>query len=143
MPMEYAFCSTPPLALVRYRGRIDPQVIIRSFQRYVEHPLYAPGMDELADLSQLTEIDLDYTTMRAVLKSVNAVYTRLPTRTRISFFAPEDVGFGMARMFEQLAGLQNGARAFVSRTEAEALAALDRPERRIADVTLVSASDPL
>ena len=128
MPITYQVLKGHDLNYVRHFGRVSSSDITDTFSKYAADLDFRPMDDQLADLSEVTEIDIDFDQMRNVLRNVNTVYQPFPTPTRISFYAPSDLTFGMARMFQQLAEQQEGANAFVSRTQAEALACLDRPQ---------------
>lgn len=134
MPLRHWILRDQSLALIEYHGVLTASEVIADFAAYRRNALFRPGLPELADLSRLTDVDLDYSQMRRLVSHVNRTYSASKTRTLISFFAPEDVPFGMARMFEMVADGQSGVRAQVHRSEADALAYLGRRETSLAAI---------
>ncbi|MFZ7093389.1 hypothetical protein [Primorskyibacter sp. 2E233] len=98
-------------------------------------PGYWPGIPELVDSSRVLSTDLDYASMRAVVRAAIDKDKGLTTTKRISFFAPDDTNFGMARMFCTITDTApEPIEAGAFRTEAEALGFVGRIETRLAEI---------
>lgn len=98
-------------------------------------PDYRPGLPELADLSRVTEDQLDFNHMRRVAREANCEAHTFGVAKRIACYAPTDTMYGMARMFSTLCDLEPGpAEAHAFQTLPEALAWLGRSETRLEDI---------
>ncbi|MBV2361385.1 hypothetical protein KUH32_16595 [Thalassococcus sp. CAU 1522] len=119
MPIFSHYKPDKSLVIRRLVGAVDLGAIVRSLADHVADPLYDPDMAEIADLGRLEDLQLDFHAMRSIVRTKDKIYG---VRKTVSVYAPGDVAFGMARMYQSLAEIDAGVRAVVSRTEAEALA---------------------
>lgn len=62
-------------------------------------------MPELASLAEVDEIDMDFRSILGVSARMQRLYAGLAPRTRLAIYAPGDLAFGMARMFQSAAAL--------------------------------------
>ncbi|WP_136442292.1 hypothetical protein [Pacificoceanicola onchidii] len=139
MPLSTHYLTNPQLVVIRYEGHITQSDIIEGFEACLTHPLFVPGMPEFDDLSRATRIDLDFSAVHDIFRRLNAYYAE--HETRVSFYAPSDVAYGMARMYQNLAETRFGHVVHVSRAANDALQALKLGPLRY-DALLAQLPDP-
>ena len=87
----------------------------------------------LVDLRGVTRYDLDFDQMHRLTTQVAPFYSEQGLRKVI--YAPDDIGYGMTRMFQSLADAQVGLDIEIVRSEREALDAVGaRDDRSINDL---------
>lgn len=131
MPASVQVLKNSSVLYVRYYGVVVGDEMIRAAQ---EVAALSPGQTRfpvLLDLHDMENINLTYATMRGVVRKMDQLYDRrnLPGPQKTVIWAPGEVGYGMARMFEAI--VQPDLRAmFLLEHEADALAALgqDAPD---------------
>ncbi len=135
MQVQVVVIANGELVFLRFAGQQTVRKALTGLQEMQALPGYRPGMPELADLSAITENDLDFHAMRRLAHESCTVGVTPERRKRIALYAPQDSVYGMARMFSTLVELASGnAEAAAFRTEQEALSWLNRPEKRMVDI---------
>lgn len=82
---------------------------------------------EFTDLSRITGIGFDFSQMTGVVDRMTNIIGRQQKTHRFAVFAPTELSFGVARMYEQSVQ-KDGVLVFVSKDRQEALAWLGMPE---------------
>lgn len=105
-----------------------------TWARYIDDPDYRPGRPELIDQRWIEFFDISLPQIHALLHEVNQQEFPQQRGTRTVVVAQSPAAFGVARQYQTLAELLSGIQVEIYKEEAEALAALGRPERSIEDL---------
>ena len=101
MPIEYQVLEDGNLVLTVFSGHITADELIEHTRDFVGDTRIQPGHRELADFRQARTTDISSRQMdTAVNMELNA--ERLMD-ARLALFAPEDIQYGMCRMYLALA----------------------------------------
>lgn len=123
------------LIFTQYSGCVDLIQLQQALSAALEHSDYRPGMVELTDVSSVTETDLDFAKMLVHKSRMAAYYGAQKETINHYIVASEDLGFGMARMYQSLAeDTVPNMNLHLFRTEQEALLAMGREETSIAEL---------
>ena len=133
MPITYRIFPASNMTYADWSGRITNEMVVENFQAYLSDPLYRAGRTELVDLSGIEAMDLRFPDLARLSSTVNAQPFNGSTGTLTSICAPGDVAWGLSRMYESMASLQEGIVLRLSRTELGALQALGRSETTVAE----------
>ncbi|MBP0481743.1 hypothetical protein [Sagittula salina] len=131
MPIARYYAPDGAYAICVYTGIIDRATIRDHLVDHVADPLHRATMPEISDLRNIEDLQLDFGSMRGVVREKNDAYRVQKT---ISVFAPGDVAFGVARIYQSLAEADGGIQVSVFRTEAETLAFHDFAAESIAEL---------
>ena len=121
MPIDISILPDRRSVYARFSGVITLHDIRDSHERYLALSGYAPGQTQIFDAEAVREIDMDYAQMNALVAMTYARYDALPMITHATIYAPHDIAFGMARMFELAYGENPHYRILVTRSDQEAL----------------------
>ena len=99
-----------------------------GYQRQIFSDPAVAGYDELVDMTQVEEIQLPSHARARELAELSASMDHPAHETRFAIVAPQNVAFGIGRMYEMLREMQpgSGKKVGVFRTTEEALAFLGR-----------------
>ena len=114
MPAFYVILKEPALLVSRYTGCLTSGDVLDTLTRYLDDPRYDPAHSHLVDLRQATEFDIDFGRMMRLATRLEPFYTRRAPGARSAILAPQDVAFGVARMYQSLVGerMQNEVGVF-------------------------------
>lgn len=104
------------------------------FSAYLADQNYQQGRPELCDFSNFTDMDADFKQIWSALHMVNAPELHSDCKTKCVVYAPDDLAFGFARMYQSLAEQQMGVQVTVCRHQTEAFAALNLAFSTISDL---------
>ena len=100
MPAEYRIDETRGRLEARYHGTLTPEEFRAFADRVQDDPRVRPHFDHLADFTDVTHFGLD---TQAVADEVRRHLAfdapRSDSPHRIAIAAPDDVAYGMSRMF--------------------------------------------
>jgi len=99
------------------------EVIMAYIQGVLNHADYKTGLLEFIDLSGVTEWQLSHTEVEKVTYFDNVDMTPIKRIAKTGIYAPTDVAFGMARMYQSLAEKYH-SHIFISKQLDEALSYL-------------------
>lgn len=120
------------LIFFRFSGHQTTAMGVDALQHIHNHPGYSPDISELIDLSSVTSNDLDFNGMRKLARIAGG---NGGLGKQIALFAPQDVEYGMARMFCTLLEMEpTKAKAMVFRDPDQTLRWLGRSEKSFADL---------
>ncbi|MFT6222397.1 MAG: hypothetical protein ACJA1F_000232 [Paracoccaceae bacterium] len=131
MPYATGIQKEDTLSWVFYSDVLTVSLARACHQSLIQHPEFVPGLDFYISLEKVTEIDLDFakvTALRSLTESRSKGSQRLP---KITLFAPTDMTFGMARMYETLLNQGDVAHAEVFSDEQQCFAWLGLSEHAI------------
>lgn len=127
MPIDFSVSLDLDILVARWEGDVDVSEYRDGFTKYLQDPDYVLGRRELCDFSQVNNLDADFKRIWSVLTMVNNQAGGAPVDTQCAIYAPDDVTFGLARMYQSVADSADGVRVCVFRGEAEALKHLALP----------------
>lgn len=123
------------LVFLRFTGSQTADMAVNELRNMRQLPNYTVGLPELADLSGITDYNLDYTGMRRLAREANVEGASTGLIKKIAIFAPQDALYGMARMFSTLSEMEPGnAQGAAFQTQEEALKWLGRSETRFEEI---------
>ncbi len=107
-----------------YTGRIDDDTILSAYANLVKQADFDPSLDDLADMREVTSMDVSATALRQIM-GMFAPVDQLAIPTRLALVAASDLVFGMSRMYEMLRGDDVPEEIRVFRSHDEAITWLD------------------
>ncbi len=129
MPIDYVIDSGRRLVLARGRGDLD-EADLFGYQREVWSRPELAGYNELMDMTGVAHIHLPSIDRILELSSVSAAMDLPEETSRFAIVAPDDLAFGLGRMYQAYRGLDQRStkRVGVFRTMVQALAFLGLEE---------------
>jgi hypothetical protein len=127
MPIVFRTSLDLDLVYAHWSGAVTMEEWRRIFLGYLSDANYRPGRTELTDFSDVQSTDAGFKSIWSALNTVNGQVPGLKVHTRTVMIAPDEVMFGLARIYQSLAANSDGISVEVFRTPAEALAALGLP----------------
>jgi hypothetical protein len=124
MPVELSTCLDLDLVVFDWSGDVTMAEWRVAFDRYLGDAHYRPGRTELHTSLHVRSLDATFKSIWSALSTVNGQAREHGVRTRTVLATPNDVIFGLARIYQTLAQNTDGIVVEIHRTEAEALAAL-------------------
>lgn len=134
MPIAFSTSLEIDLVCASWSGVIGLADFRENFLAYLSDAHYRPGRTELIDLSQVEDFDVDFKKVWAAMRMTNDQPSADRPQTRSVVIAPDDMVYGMARMYQTLAENAGSTRLEIFRTEADALAALGLPYQSVIDL---------
>jgi hypothetical protein len=115
MPEFYKIDKERRLVLTTGSGVFTLGTPFLTWTKLSKDPDFDPSFSQIADLTQVTRIELSADEIRRL-----AQRTIFSASSRRAFIAPDEVAFGIGRMFQILRGLEGekGIRVFRSLEEA-------------------------
>jgi len=124
MPIEFWTSLELDLLLTRCRGAIRMDDFRQTLVRLKADAHYRPGRTELTDLTEARHVDANFGNLWSVLNAVNNQIPGQRVRTRTVLITPDEVMFGLGRMYQTLAQNSGGIDVELYRSEGDALRAL-------------------
>ena len=88
----------------KYTGQITPEYLLESWKEFIKYSAWKPGLYEITDLSSADVTKLDGNTLATLSSYINSVYeAHAISEIKVAVYAPRDLPFGMARMYEAYA----------------------------------------
>lgn len=110
------------LVLARFSGVYTTADGKEMAQRLLDAPPSAMSYSHLYDLSEVQTFDADFGNISSMISWKASRFSAIPPGTACAFFAPGDIAFGMARMYQMVAEGVLPLETTVTRSEREALA---------------------
>jgi hypothetical protein len=126
MPIEFRIHHDRRLVHAEGHGTLTDREIF-EYQREVWSRPDVAGYDELIDMSAVEHIAAPSSERIRELAALSAAMDAPQSESKFVIVAPEDLAFGLGRMYETYRGLNQGSKKQVSvfRSLADALAFLD------------------
>ncbi len=126
MPITYRVDHENRIVVARGYGTFTDEDVF-GYQRQVWSRSEVAGYDELVDMTLVTKIALPSVQRVQDLASVSAQMDQASAPSRFAVVAPDDLAYGLGRMYQAYRESERGSRKTVSvfRTLAEALRFLD------------------
>lgn len=102
MPQSYTIHEDLDLIVMRYHGHVTLDDLRSAFLSSVSDPRYRAGMMELGDFSAATATEIGFTEVMAFADKVRMAYEQLPGKVLVAHYAPSEVAYGMARMYQTI-----------------------------------------
>ena len=125
VPMNYLISNELDVVYARWSGNVALDQFRAMFEMYLNDENYVLGRPDLCDFSGLEALDADFNQIWSALNMVNAVEGKEKDKTHTVIYAPSEIAYGSARMYQSLAEYEGGVKVTVCRTEAETLAVLN------------------
>lgn len=94
------------IGVVQLRGRINIEDLLDLLNENTR-PAAMKALDALiTDLSAVTDVALDFQQMTTLAGHADRAFANRDTPMRSAYYAPSDLSFGMARMYETLASMR-------------------------------------
>ncbi|MDJ0820514.1 MAG: hypothetical protein QNJ09_01730 [Paracoccaceae bacterium] len=106
MGVSYRILPELNLVAVRYSGRLTTHDNVQSILEYTRDPQFDTGHNFFLDFSEGTEFDIDFPQMLSMVAKLMPVYTGRKSSSLTAIYAPSDIAFGVARMYESLRDMQ-------------------------------------
>lgn len=139
MPGEFRIFSERGLVYLNFFEDTRIAQCLETLAALVADPDWSADYALLVDNSHVTSYDGDFSQMQRFcgqLEDINAFTSRT---IRVAYYAPSDLGFGVARMTQQVLSARLPLDIHVFREEAQALAALGQKETRLSDLFAATA----
>ncbi len=140
MPSSHQFLSEPFLYVARFSGKLRLADLIEGADFCRASPLFRAAMPQLIDLSQVTDIALDFEEVRRFLTVLRQDYSKNSQGVAMFILVTGTHNFAHVRQFEMLAADLDGLSVRIFTDPQACLAALGRPEASIE--SLLGAATP-
>ena len=127
MPYDYRVFPEQNFVIARFFGTFTANDGVDWARDYFAHADFAPDQLQLFDWQNIAEFDATYASVAGMVRTISGDYARVSEGTLCVMHAPQDVSFGMARMYQQVADDVLPTQIEVARSEEEAfgIAGLD------------------
>jgi hypothetical protein len=121
MPITFSTNHDDGYLIATYTGRISDEEMLASWKGFFQGNNWVPGLNELIDLSQADLNGITTNGLEQLVNDAKTVYEKHNIHSvRIAVYAPENLHYGIARMYEALTfDYPQSADVFRSRQEAE------------------------
>lgn len=101
MAVSYEIYPDRAFMIFRYEGHITASESLRGFVESIQDPRWRAGMTTFVDMSRAREIDINFNQMMGMSHKKASLLAEGP-QSRIIFWAPHDLAYGIARMYASL-----------------------------------------
>lgn len=130
--IRYDISEELDLCYVACHGAVTSAQFRDAYHQYRADPRYVPGRHELVDCSQTTDVDLDFNSVRALVRMANRQPEGVKVETLVVMLAYSPWSFGVMRMFESVTQVVPGVQVRACRNDDEVCAALHLSGRDLA-----------
>ena len=134
MSVSYRILKSLGIVYVRYQGTIRIREGMELFAEYAQHSDCRPGQKQFVDLSEVTDIERDYSKLMEMQAMKTDVFLAGGTQPIIIYFAPTDTARAMAAMIIKSWEPFSAVVPLIIEDEAEALNILGLEEQSIAQL---------
>jgi hypothetical protein len=127
MPITFHFRPEHNLAICTHIGTIGDEEFLASYNSFLRNSDFTTAMNLVVDLSRADSSERSQLVLQNLAAIAKEKLSGIPARPMIAVIAPQNVSFGLARMYEAFADMIPWDFA-VFRTAEEALAWLRLPE---------------
>lgn len=124
MPVHVRQIEQSEVACVVCEGEVSPPDVRGAINRYLEEDVPPRPRAVVIDLTDATRLEVSFHDMLGVVNTLARALTRHMTHLRFVIIAPESLGFGMARQFQQVASLVPWFEVSIKQDRSEASAFL-------------------
>ena len=103
MPIMFRVNSRKGDFISVYRGHLAGEEHLLAFERFFSGPEWSPGLNELALAVDLESSSISTKSLGKLVALKNSFYEEHNVkRVRIAVYAPGDLAFGLARMYDSI-----------------------------------------
>lgn len=102
MPVVITHRPSENIILVRPSGIYTATESLAAWQRFCDLHDLPTGQHVIVDHRFVEDYEIDFNQMQTIAALLENLIWKSGTATRMAHFCPFDLGFGMARMFEQI-----------------------------------------
>jgi len=128
MPISYSIDTEAGIVLTKASGRLSDEDILGHKKSLIEDPRFEPGMREISDVRDVTELAVTPTGIRTFVSFDRASATDRSGH-RLAIVASEDFVFGTARMYQMTGSEDDSVGVFRCLDEARAWLGVETPSR--------------
>ena len=103
MSARYEIRPESGLLLTTFSGVVTGREFIALYRSIFDDPAWRAGIDEFADLRDVTRLDVDRRALDEVHTLTRRAYRDADVGFRTAVIAPSDLSFGVARIYEAVA----------------------------------------
>ncbi|WP_136442291.1 hypothetical protein [Pacificoceanicola onchidii] len=129
MEIERFYLSDPKIILVRKTGAMTAKAVLEALEAHRNSPHAEHSNTKLIDLSQVDSFEMDFSAVNRISSDLTRYY--ISRNMTIILYAPTQVSFGMARMYQSVAEARFDMMAEIYDVESEALARIGAPDATI------------
>ena len=100
MPITVQFKPAAKLIIITHVGSVSDDEFLSSYIAFYDDPRFDNSFHMLVDLQQAKSSERSQEALRAMAGLVRERLATKDSHMKVAVFAPGDVSFGMARMFE-------------------------------------------
>ncbi|MDU8912696.1 hypothetical protein [Aestuariicoccus sp. MJ-SS9] len=124
MPATFSVLKAHNLVLFRFPDTLTPEINRAVVNAYFVSPEYCETFDFLVDFSDGPRMDITFHSMMHMVLRMEPVRRRRSPMARTAIYAPDDLSFGVARMYQSLVTAEESWQVEVFRDATPALAFL-------------------
>jgi hypothetical protein len=103
MPITFSINFDGGYLIAAYTGKISDEEMLASWKGFFQGEKWVPGLNELIDLSQADLNGITANGLEQLIDYAKTVYEKHNIHSvRIAVYAPENIHYGLARMYEAL-----------------------------------------
>lgn len=133
MPVNFHFRAEHNLLICVHTGKVDDDEFLESYTSLFYSDRFVPTMNLIVDLSRADSSERSQFALQSFALTAKMRLQENKTKPMVAVIAPQDVSFGLARMYESLAALVSW-NFCVFRTAGQALSWLALPESLLHDI---------
>ncbi len=111
MPVSYEIKADDGYVEARYVGVVTMAEVRTMFETYLGDPDFRTDLTHLVDLSQINADSIGFSEVFALSGMFSRSIAETGRQMRIAIFAPNELTYGLSRMFESLSGPEKGVDA--------------------------------
>jgi hypothetical protein len=100
MPITCDFRPDAKLAIFVHVGIVPDDEFLSSYRSFLEDPRFDPSFNLLVDLRRTSSTPRSSGALRTLAQFIRGVFRHNAVRPKVAVIAPEDLSFGLARMYE-------------------------------------------
>lgn len=103
MPITFSMIHDGGYLEIKLKGQISDSELLSAYKSYFNSGNWVPGSNDLTDVSEADLAYLSNDAIRALADFISSLYNEndsTPMKTAI--YAPQDLSFGLSRMYEAL-----------------------------------------
>lgn len=133
MPVSYEIRADLNRLYIRYSGVVTRDEVAQAIGEFAADPAARPGLLQFADLSDVADIDMSFNEIFGLARAAADLARQLGAPVVGAFFAPDDLSFGMARIYESLSESHQFLTIRAFREKPEAMAWLNAQDALLPD----------
>jgi hypothetical protein len=99
MPVTFEFRPDQSVVITTHEGLVPDAEFLSAYTSLFENPQFDPTYDLLVDLRSADSSARSTEALKAFAEFIQSRYEAVETRPRVAVVAPQNVSFGLARMY--------------------------------------------